>query len=139
MHNLTWIEIGIRKPLAAFDSRDANVRAEIEVCRELPFADGNFKWTSSRDSRNANPLCRVDLAARARFIGHDPARHRYFQNRDEVSALLQMSFQSQWVITRIKGARGRRDLGYADQFQVILRVKFPGSGNRVQHSSSLTS
>src|SRR2546430_1152205 len=71
--DLSRIQIGICKPLSAFDSCDANVRTEIEICGKLPFAYGDFKWTSSRDSGNAKLLCSVNLATRARFVGHNPA------------------------------------------------------------------
>src|SRR5262249_32863095 len=45
--NLAWIEMALGESLAAFDSSDANIGAQIQICGKFSLGHGNFKGPSA--------------------------------------------------------------------------------------------
>ncbi len=112
----------IRKAFSAFNSRHANIRAEIQVGGQFPLCYGHFERASAGYGRYPKPLRSSHLSARGRLLGYDPASHGNFEERHQVGALFQVAFQSNWVVARIKRTGRRSDLGNADLSQVIAGV-----------------
>ena len=72
----------IGKAFAAFDPRNADIGAQIQVCRQLPLRDRDFKWPAACYCWNIVPPGGGDLTARGIFFSNQPARHRDFEDRD---------------------------------------------------------
>ena len=91
---------------------------------------------------NVIPACRFQRAAILRSVHCTDGR--YARSDREVqtglvywelrTALLEVSFKRQRVVAWIKRASGGRNFGYADQLQIIPRVKFSRGGTFIQPS-----
>ena len=101
-HHVTRTQRHIRETLAALDPGEADIGAEVQVRQQAVLSNRNFKWPSTRDGGNTTFRCGSDFLSRGVLVCYDPASHRYFQNRHQMGALLQMAFQGDRIVTRIK-------------------------------------
>src|SRR5262249_12711225 len=113
----------VGKSLAALDASHSDVGAQIQIGGKLSLRYGDFEWTSAGNRGHAMTPRRSYFPARRRFVGDDPTGHGNLQNRHEMRALLQVSFQGERIITGIKGTRGRRNLPHADALEIIVQMK----------------
>src|SRR5204863_2727141 len=87
-NNRFGFEIGVGESLTAFDSRDANIRTQIQVGRKFTLRGGNFKRSPSSDSGDAVTASKTNFLSSRAFVRNHPASHRYFKYRHQMGALL---------------------------------------------------
>ena len=102
--HVTRVKRHVRESLTAFDSRETEIGAEVQVSGQAILCDGNLVRASSGDRGYPIFLGRRDLAPRRVFISHYPARHGYLQNRHQVRALFQVAFQRRWIVAGVERA-----------------------------------
>ena len=89
--DLTRVQRVLGETLAAFDSSDSDVRAEIQVRRKFSLSHSDFKRPSARDGRDPVRASQRDFRPGRVFIRHDPARHRDLERGHQMGALLQVT------------------------------------------------
>ena len=91
-HNLFWIEMALGESLAAFNSRDPDVRAKVQVGRKFSLSHGNFKRPSACYGGDSVRTGRSDFHPGGTFIRNHPAGHRDLQARNKVPTLFNMAY-----------------------------------------------
>src|SRR5579864_3560428 len=90
--------------LPAYLDLCADIGAQVEIRRQLSLRYRDFKRTTTGHGGHSVAPGRCRLSPCGRFVGDHPAGHGNLEDRHQVSALLQMAFQGQRVVTRIEWA-----------------------------------
>src|SRR5438552_1314098 len=130
LHNCSWLKGQGSEAFTTFNPRDTEVCTQVEVRIELSLSYSYFKRSSSRDRWNVvGSRCR-DLAPGCSLVGYLPASHRDLQGSHKMCALVQMAFERNWIVARIKRACQRREIRDANQAQIFPCAKLRA---RVSH------
>jgi hypothetical protein len=117
--DLRRIESERRESLRTFDTRRADVRAEVQVLVEDSLLVCHLEWPAARDDRHAVTACARDFPPRCLFRADDPGRHRDLQARDQMRALLDVRFDGSGVVAGIERRRPWRQRRDAEARQVV--------------------
>jgi hypothetical protein len=123
LHNLAGLAIHVREAFTALDARDPEIRAKVEVGRELMLCHGDLEGASACHCRDVMLTGGGNFPSRRLLVGNHPAGHRNLQDRKQVRALRQMTFNCDRVISRIKRACPGRQFFDSNPSEIFRRVK----------------
>src|SRR5262249_29700485 len=128
-HDLTWFKLAVGESLATFDSTHTDICTQIQVSRKFSLGDCDFKRASAGNGWDSILSGKSYLSPGSRFIRNHPARHRDLKYRHQVKALLQMTRDSRWIVTRIEWTSSGRNVGHSNSLQIVTGM----NGTRVLH------
>jgi len=127
-----FVEVG--EALTSLDTGEPEIRTEFQIRLQPTLRHRDLERSSAGHGGNRMFLGDRDLLPRGTLVGDDPACHGDLEDLHQVRALLEVTGQSDRVVSGVEGTGSRGHVGYTQSQQEIVGMQIVAPIHHVIHS-----